>query len=158
MYQSNYSKECEKKWQWPNLRYIYICLEAGRYQPKNHWRHPSPDKCRQSNMKPDCQLLDRDVLHYSKVAENRPMSLNSGNYKERSGRGLISVYIMQPRCINLRITTKNLIQDCRSPGRYITKNWNYNSLCTYSYHCTHLLDTMHPRLKMVWPCSNAQRR
>jgi len=28
IYQSNYSKECEKKRQWPNLRYDYIYLEA----------------------------------------------------------------------------------------------------------------------------------
>jgi len=51
-------------------------------------------------MNPDCQLLDRNILYYSNVVENRPMFLNSGNYKERSGRDLNSGYIMQPRCIN----------------------------------------------------------
>jgi hypothetical protein len=119
---------------------ITFAWRQGRYRPKHHSRHPSPDNCRQPNMNPDCQLLDRDVLHYSKVAENRQMFLNSGNYKEGSGRGPISGYIMQPRCTNWRTTMKNLIQYCRSPGRYITKNWNYisYSLCTYSHHCTHL--------------------
>jgi len=119
---------------------ITFTCRQGRYRPKYHSRHPSPDNCRQPNMNPDCQLLDRDVLYYSKVVENRPMFLNSGNYKERSGRDLNSGYIMQPRCINWRITKKNFIQDCRSPGRYITKNWNYisYSLCTYSHQCTRL--------------------
>lgn len=119
---------------------ITFSWRQGGYRPKYHSRHPSPDNCTQPNMNPDCQLPDRDVLYYSKVVENRPMFLNSGNYKERSARGLNSGYIMQPRCINWRITTKNLVQDFRSPGRYINKICNYTSysLCTYSHLYTHL--------------------
>jgi len=115
---------------------ITFAWRQSRYRPIYYSRHPSPDNCRQPNINPDCQLLDRNVLYLSKVVENRPMFLNSGNYKERSGRGLISGYIIQSRCMNWTINTKNLIQDCRTPGRYITKNWNYisYSFCTYSYH------------------------